>query len=218
MYKSPCLFRGVFFAVGLASLSLFSLSSPSDAQTQLADSAAEFSGVQGQDDWNHGYRNLDGRWRGRLCGREFHSLPGGEGAGAWDGVAQFWTGSNWDFNTASAQPWTFLGATNSHPNGTNQPVHHWTIRRWNATAADLTGPTFVQVDWFIQKANTNGTGVSAVLFHNDTQLGKTTLPGTTPPGSRGPSTLRSISEIPLTSPTPRRDPAETRPTDQTPPT
>ena len=150
------------------------------AQVILAESEFEFSGVQGQDDWTHGWRNLtvDGGADDYDATNDFIAFTGGsDNLDPWDGVNQQWNGNAWDLNTAAAQPWTFLGPSDSHPNGSNQPEIHWTIRRWTAPGADLTGPTLLQVDYFIGKNNGNGTGVSAQLHHNGVMIDKTTIAG-----------------------------------------
>jgi len=82
---------------------------------RVASSAAEFSGVQGQNNWYHGYYNRTQDNDGIYQPFDFTPFSGGPGQGAWNGTSQQWTGTQWDLNTASAQPWTELGAANSHP-------------------------------------------------------------------------------------------------------
>lgn len=127
-------------------------------QVVLANSETEFSGVQGQDNWTYGYRNFtaDG------------------GAENYDPVADFiafdetteFSGTAWDLQTAAAAPWTLVGALNVHPNGTNNTNEHWAIRRWTATGPDITGPTLVEVAWYVAAQNPAGNGTSGRLHLN----------------------------------------------------
>ena len=153
------------------------------AQSTLADSAAEFSGIQGQEDWYYGYRNLtlDGGGNDYDPETDFIAFPvDGTNFGS---DTNTWNGTIFDFFDAGGNttnpPWTTLGVESSHPNGTNQTETHWTVRRWTATENDLTDPTLLQVEWFISKTagNPNGQGVTAQLHLNGTMVGKTTIAG-----------------------------------------
>lgn len=153
------------------------------AQRTLADSAAEFSGIQGQEDWYYGYRNLtlDGGGNDYDPENDFIAFPvDGTNFGS---DTNAWNGTIFDFFDAGGNttnpPWTTLGVESSHPNGTNQDEIHWTVRRWTATEDDLTDPTLLQVEWFISKTagNTNGQGVTAQIHLNGTMVGKTTIAG-----------------------------------------
>jgi hypothetical protein len=142
-------------AGSLICLAAVLLSVRATGQVVLANSETEFSGVQGQDDWSYGYRDVtnDG------------------GAPSYDPDADFipfadtvWNGTAWDL--APQAPWTVIGTTASHPNGTNNSPAHWPIRRWTAPASDLTGPTILAVTWSVAKVNPNGTGVTGQLHLN----------------------------------------------------
>lgn len=132
----------------------------------IANSSAEFSGVQGGEGWYYGYRNVsaDGGAVGSYDPEtSFIQFAGGDGAGGWNGVDQFWTGSQWDLQTAGAAPWDEIGKENTHPNGPS-PIH-WTIRRWDA--AELTAVTPLALRYHIQKANAGcGNGVTAGIYLN----------------------------------------------------
>ena len=145
----------------------------------LADSVTQFSGIQDQDGWESGYRNvsLDGGGRDYDPDNDFIPFTGGDGAGPWDGVDQQWIGTVWDLNTAAAAPWTFLGGEGTHPNGTNNGDEHWTIRRW--TASDLTGTTAVRLSWTTKKTNPNGDGVTGGVHLNVVQLDGAVVSDTT---------------------------------------
>jgi hypothetical protein len=143
---------------------------PNDANdnietTAIANSAAQFSGVQGQDDWFWGYRNpsVDGGGENYNPTNGFIPFNGGDGMGDWDGNAQQWSGSQWDLNTAAAGPWTELGQENTHPN--SAPQEHWTIRRWVANS--ITTVTPLAFRYHTHKSNTGcGNGVAAALYIN----------------------------------------------------
>lgn len=132
----------------------------------IADSIAEFSGVQGQNGWFNGYRiYLDGEPADYDPVTGFTAYPGGTDAGTWDGFSQTWTGSVWDLNTAEAAPWTSQGAQSLHPNGSNNGEEHWNIRRW--VADELTELTPLAINWTTLKENTgSGNGVTGAIYQN----------------------------------------------------
>ncbi|HEY5914174.1 MAG TPA: hypothetical protein VJA21_26600 [Verrucomicrobiae bacterium] len=137
--------------------------------TAIANSVAQFSGVQGQDNWFSGYRNytLDGGGDNYDATTGFIPFAGGsDNPNPWDGMTQFWTGGQWDFNTAASAPWTELGRENTHPNGSNNGPVHWTIRRW--VAANLTQVTPLAFRWHAQKGSATciDNGVTSGLYIN----------------------------------------------------
>ncbi len=142
----------------------------------IANSEAQFSGVQGANGWYSGYRVYN-----PVAGtvdysptQDFIPFPGGEGLGPWDGVLQTWNNGSWALNTAGAAPWTMLGPLLIHPNGTNSAPtiggnpdptqEQWTIRRWAASV--LTSNTPATVIWYARKDNTSNDGVTGLLFVN----------------------------------------------------
>jgi hypothetical protein len=170
----------------------------------IADSIAEFSGVQGKDGWYNGYRNFtaDGGAENYNAATEFIPYAGGEGMGDWDGSSQLWTGTAWDLETAAAGPWTYQASESIHPNGTNSAPNeeHWAIRRWVAT--ELTGDTPVSILWQVKKENLNPAGVTGALFINGTKVDSVTIAGTdnTNPKRRHNTTLKKgdIVDLALT--------------------
>jgi hypothetical protein len=149
------------------------------AQVEFGNSETEFSGIQGQNDWYNGYRNLSADGGGRAgydAVADFNPYSGGDAMGVWDGNAQQWTGTAWDLNTAAAAPWTFTGALANHPNQ-NGFGEHWSIRRWTA-GADITGPTPVEAEWFIAKTASGGQGTTAQLHRNGVLVGSSAIAGT----------------------------------------
>ena len=142
----------------------------------LVDSIVDFSGEPGQDNWTNGYRNFtqDGGAIDYDAANDFIPFVGGEGLGAWDGIAQQWDGGKWDLFQGGG-PWTEIAAEATHPNGTNNIDEHWTIRRW--VASDLAGVTPLGLKWHIRKTNLNGTGVTGSLHINGVQVDTLALAG-----------------------------------------
>lgn len=150
----------------------------------VANSQAEFSGVQGQDDWEYGYRNF--RESGATVNYDpeaaFIKFQGGSDVDEpWsDDVEgpQHWRGSYWDLHENA--PWTTIGATDVHPNGFNNGEEHWTIRRWRAKK--LTAPTAVSLTWRLWKTNPNEDGVTGALYVNGKLIDRHTIPGSNTSG------------------------------------
>ncbi|NQT14583.1 MAG: PEP-CTERM sorting domain-containing protein [Planctomycetes bacterium] len=140
--------------------------------TQVADSASEFSGVQGNYNWFHGYHNAtaNGAYDATPGGTDdFISFPDDDGPGT--SPTDFWTGSAWDWDSGNP-PWTFLGATDAHPNTGGDD--HWVLRRWVSETFGL-----VDVEWFLRKTNTNGgDGVTGRLFLNGVEMDVASILGT----------------------------------------
>lgn len=96
-------------------------------QPLLADSVAQFSGVQGRDNWFYGYYN------------------GGPAAVNFEPMTEF-NGAAWFVDNDLY--WTTLDAEGGHPNGTitsggRTPVQHWPARRW---VSPIGGPIEIQID------------------------------------------------------------------------
>ena len=94
----------------------------------MADSVADWSptGEQGADGWTYGYYNYTLDADKVYQQADFIEFP-----------ASTWNGTMYDLTSAASGPWTELGQTNVHPNGTNSvPGHeHWAIRRWTSSYA-----------------------------------------------------------------------------------
>jgi hypothetical protein len=157
---------------------------PNDAEDNvlaqvIANSTAEFSGVQGQNGWHNGYRNYtaDGETTDYDPATGFIPYVGGPDAGPWDGFSQQWTGGEWDLETAAAGPWTAQSQLGLHPNGNNSNPfeEHWAIRRW--VADELTAETPVAIIWQVRKSNTAGDGITGSLHINGIQVDAITIAG-----------------------------------------
>ena len=134
--------------------------------TAIANSFAQFStsGTQGESDWYHGYRN-------------YTKDGGGDNYNADTGFIAFdpatqWSGSQWDLDPVARNPWTELGAENTHPNSSTaanpegyETGVHWTIRRWVANSIAQVKPLALR--WHVHKSNTGGgNGVTGALHIN----------------------------------------------------
>jgi hypothetical protein len=131
--------------------------SPGVAAGVLADSEAEFSGVQGQDDWQYGF------FRATIDG------PSYDVNGVDDfmpfGIGVFQPGSQlWDVSAPPGTPITEIGATAVHSAVAGE--HQWAIRRWTSDVAGT-----LELTWTLRKTNTGGgNGVTGRIFHNGTEV------------------------------------------------
>ena len=101
----------------------------------IADSAAQFSGTQGQSGWYYGYAGFASGVpaSSTYSSGLFTPFAGGSASGAWNAATNHWTGSAWDLNTASAAPWTFMTSTGVHPNDSTPGPLQSAVRRWVST-------------------------------------------------------------------------------------
>ncbi|MBM3836901.1 MAG: hypothetical protein FJ398_02865 [Verrucomicrobia bacterium] len=138
--------------------------------TAIVKSRDEFSGVQGENDWFYGYRNVTADKQGNKD---------------YDPQTAFvpfkpeeFVGAQWDLNTAAAGPWDEIGRETTHPNGSNSGQVHWTVRRWVANKVTKTTP--YALVWHVRKTNlgTSGNGVTGALHINGKEVDKAVLAGT----------------------------------------
>ena len=149
---------------------------PNDANSNpfsglIADSVDQFSGVQGQDGWFYGTRELG-------------EVPE-EAPTDYDPVADFvpmpeewWTGVQWDEPNDDGDniPWTFLGNEGAHPNGTNSGgFEQWAVRRWVADIVE--DPTPLGLIYHLRKTNANGNGTTVQLHINGELKDKISVEG-----------------------------------------
>jgi len=122
----------------------------------LADSAADFSGAQGANNWYYGY--FPG---GNVSA--FTKLP------TYNAQAQAWE------HTSYGPPWTLVTATVMHPNGINDGVEEWATREWVSTYAGQ-----VVVTGHLAKADTNpaSSGVFGRIYWNHQILYQHFIAGT----------------------------------------
>jgi hypothetical protein len=161
----------VSFAVCFAAL----LYSPAVVRADvIADSFDDWSttGTQGENGWENGYYNktadLNGGGDGLFQAGEFIPFPSDGGPHS---PTNFWTGTQWDWFQGN-QPWTEIGQETTHPNGSNQPETHWTVRRWTS---DTSAP--LELTWHMRATNPGGTGVTGRLFQNGVELDSKAIAG-----------------------------------------
>jgi hypothetical protein len=154
----------------------------------IADSQTEFSGVQGANNWNYGYRNFTADGGAASYDPGAHVIPftgGSDTPDAWNGTTQQWNAATgWDLNTAGAAPWTIVGSgggnQDTHPNSANQAApnnfEHWTIRRW--TNNELAEPAPVALIWNTRKIAAAGTGVTGGVYVNGVLTDAVAIAGT----------------------------------------
>ncbi len=137
----------------------------------IADSVAEFSGVQGQDNWNYGYYDRTADADDDYTSADFQAFTT---TGPFPGFT--FDGAKWDWVdtdgvTAVNPPWTELTNNGGHPNGTNNGPEHWTVRRWVAEeAGDL------QFNLGVEKPNNAG-NINARVHYNGRPLLVRNFPG-----------------------------------------
>ncbi len=134
----------------------------------MADSVADWStsGTQGENNWYYGYYNYTDDGDHSYDADEFIPFTNEFGAsgGAVEPDGNHWTGSLWDMDS-EAGPWTTIGQSGTHPNGTNSDPgdEHWTVRRW---VCDRDLPA-AEITWSMQKENAScGEGVGGRLYVN----------------------------------------------------
>lgn len=126
----------------------------------VADSAADFSGRQGQDNWFYGYYN---KTADKVSGYEmadFIPFPHDDGPHS---ATNFWNGTTWDWFKGDP-PSTEIGQTYTYPNGVNNGQEHWAIRRWVSKVSGT-----LTVKWFLAKQDSNGKGVTGRVLHQGVQ-------------------------------------------------
>lgn len=122
----------------------------------IADSVAEFSNIQGGNNWYYGYYDLTADTTpGYDATNDFTEFPV-FGPADLPGDA-WWNGGSF---------WTQLTATAGHPNtdGDNAgrtPGEHWAIRRWVSTATSL-----VRVYGHLAKGAAGGDGSTFTVYLN----------------------------------------------------
>jgi len=129
--------------------------SPSVWAGIIADSVAEFSGVQGQDGWYYGYN--DGDSDSPWSSADFELMMD-------------YSPSLWSVDLDLY--WTQIGSSYCHPNGEitsggKLPVEHWVVRRW---ISDVSGE--IRLTGHIEtKIPAEATGSSDVFLSTGSRSG-----------------------------------------------
>lgn len=142
----------------------------------IADSVAEFSGTQGQDNWFYGYYNLRDdveNGNGVYDPGDFipflndgsNTVSNDPAFGAWKDSPNHWDGGKWDLLNNAAPvshgPWTEITATGGHPaaNAQGDEEVHWNIRRWES---EVNGE--VRIRGTVSNGSANGDGTVGRIF------------------------------------------------------
>ena len=114
----------------------------------LADSVAEFSGVQGSNHWYYGYYRAPGLNPSSFTQLEtFRPNP-------WGGEEMLWT------HQVFAPLWTMIAQRQMHPSGQNVGVTELAVRRWVSPVAAT-----VRITGFMEKSNLGGgDGVIGMIY------------------------------------------------------
>ncbi len=162
---------------------LAALSDPNDLNDTpntfvVADSVADFSGVQEQEGWSYGYYDLTNDGDGTYATDDLTFFPRDPMQGDVISDTNFWDGTNWDWFNGNP-PWTLVGPVTSHPNSANQPApanaEHWAIKRWEASG--LGGETVASLIWSLAKTGVGGNGVTGYVFVNGVQVDRVQIAG-----------------------------------------
>lgn len=150
-------------AISVLAVSLIAFVKPANAvmdETIIADSVADFSGIQGLNDWYYGY--YDGNVRLPYRPADFEQLP-------------HFTGHEWLLRTAPGGYWTGVGGAHMHPNGliTYQApaAEHWAVRRW---ISDLDAQITITGN-VADMDGGHGDGIKAYIFLDDVLLWSQTI-------------------------------------------
>jgi hypothetical protein len=151
-----------------------SLDGPTSHCQILANSVAEFSGQQGDNNWYYGYYNKTADPApGYNPTKDFTPLPNFHGAHLpiGDNGSHLWN--------LSVNYWTCIGATflmpNSDSSNSGLPTlrEHWAIRRW---ISETNG--FVRIHGRIAKMSIGGDGVTAKIMINGRSIYEREIAGT----------------------------------------
>jgi hypothetical protein len=133
----------------------------------LADSTNDWAaglGAQGYNNWRYGYYN-------RSIDTNDNTYSHLTDFNAADEQWSF-TGGTWVLGPADP-PWTYVGQTAWHPNGTNNAAAHWAIRRWTSP---VSGVITARVSF--AKASSGGNGATLRVMQNGEALTVRTIAGT----------------------------------------
>jgi len=151
--------------------------SPLHADT--ADSVVDWSttGTQGENGWEYGYYDVtNDAEAGYDHANDFVPFENsaGDDGGAVDPAGNHWaTNKTWDMRqNPGGPPWTFIGESASHPDGSNQAAEYQAIRRYRAQFAGAS-----VITWHIRKNNGSGSGVSGIVYFNGAILDTAAIAG-----------------------------------------
>lgn len=124
----------------------------------VADSVADFAGVQGFRGWHYGSFNVTLDGDGIYAPAEFDALP-----------LSAWTGAVWQ-SPGTPPPWIAFNAWAAHPDGSNQPEQHQAIRRWVSTVSGDILITGRLAKWDTRYGEGSSNGTRGILIADGVQL------------------------------------------------
>ncbi len=133
------------------------------APEKIADSVEDWSdaGIQGENNWTYGYYDRTADGNSTYAADEFQAFPRDGGGHS---NQDFWDGNQYDWFNGNP-PWTMIGREGIHPNGVNNAVEHWAIRRYESEVSGT-----LDVEFHLRKANSAGSGVTGKVFHNGVEV------------------------------------------------
>src|SRR5438105_1956733 len=151
------------FALTLAVGICTGVSTPATA-TVIADSVAQFSSVQGQNNWYYGYYSSTLNPTGFQQMANFDPTLRG---GAWEV----------DFNLPDPRYWTSLWNVGGHPNsnpsnGGRANVEQWAVRRW---VSNIDGTITISGNIGDLDTTSGANGIIGHIFVGNTQVYSATL-------------------------------------------
>ena len=129
----------------------------------IADSQAEFSGVQGQDSWSYGFFNLTAKGSAYAAG-DFVAFD------SFDAGGLRWVASDGQVG-ANNNDFLSINQAGGHPNGlgpSSQDSIIWAMRRYTS---EVSGP--ISIDFDLHKANTinrAGGGITGHIFVDGVEI------------------------------------------------
>ncbi len=139
---------------------------------QLANSETEFSGVQGQNNWQYGYWDFSADADGQYAASDFTPFPNSAGP---YGPDNFWNGTSWHWFDGDP-PYTEINRAGGYPSaddGIPTLPTHWPIRRYineHNGPLTLSGRITHTSDWVYVTAT--GVASSTVLYVYLTDVGE----------------------------------------------
>lgn len=143
---------------------------------EIADSAAEFSDTQGQDNWYYGYYDGDSAF-------PYNNDPLGDDFELMTEFGWSPTGDRWYVQEGEGGFWTSIGQVHMHPNGEittggRQPVEHWAVRRWVSEANGVVNITGHLADYSPDNGSDDGI-VGHIIIDGNTVFAQIVYAGDT---------------------------------------
>lgn len=144
-------------------LAALTLAAPAARADIIADSVADFSGVQGGNGWYYGLFNVSDDTDGLYAQAEFDELS-----------LSSWTGSAWQW-PGGQPPFVSFNAWAAHPDGTNREEQHRAIRRWVSPVAGEILITGQLAKWDTRSGDGASNGTIGILIADGAVLLNHTL-------------------------------------------